>query len=66
MKRQRIVPELREQGKPKKYQLNELEITNLHEKDSRPMTVKTTQDLENKLEAKPINYKKQRTKKKKI
>ena len=46
--------QIREQEKKKKTekQLSDLEITNLHEKDLRLMTVKMSQDLGNKLEAK--------------
>ena len=52
MKRQRIMTQIREQEKTGRKQLSALEITNLHEKDFRLITVKMTQDLGNKLKAK--------------
>ena len=48
--------QIRKQVKKKK-QLDGLEITNLHEKDLRLMTVKMIQDPENKVEAKIDNLK---------
>ena len=43
---------IREQEKKPGKQLSDLEIINLHEKDSRLMIVKMIQDIGNKLEAK--------------
>ena len=47
----------KEQEKKPEKQLNDLEITNLHEKDYRLIIVKMIQDLGNKLEEKTDNYK---------
>ena len=53
---------MKEQDKTPEKQLSELEISNLHEKDFRVMTVKMIQDLGKKWK-RWINYKKLSTKK---
>ena len=52
MKRQRIKTQIRELEKTSEKQLNDLEITNLHEKDLTLMIEKMIQDPGNKLGAK--------------
>ena len=52
MKRQRAIYQTKEQEKTPEKQLNEVEIGNLPEKESRIMIVKTIQDLRIRMEAK--------------
>ena len=55
MKRHRAVYQMKEQGKTKETQLNEVEIGNLPEKEFRIMIVKMIQDLGNTMDAKIEN-----------
>ena len=52
MKRQRAMYQMKEQDKTSEKQLNEVEIGNLPEKESRIMVVKMIQDLGKTMEAK--------------
>ena len=52
MKRQRTMYQMKEQDKTPEKQLNEVEIGNLPEKELKIMTVKITQDLGKRMEAK--------------
>ena len=52
MKRQRPMYQMKEQDKTQEKQLNEVEISNLPEKDFRIMIVKMIQDLRKRMEAK--------------
>ena len=53
----------KELDKTPEEERNEVEISNLHEKDCKVIIVRVIQDLRKKLEAKPKNYKKCLTKK---
>ena len=55
MKRQRTIPQIREQEKTSEKQLSDLEIMSLWEKDFRLLMLKMIQDIGNKLEAKIDN-----------
>ena len=55
MKRQRTIPQIREQEKTSEKQLSDLEIMSLWEKDFRLMMLMMTKDTGNKLEAKIEN-----------
>ena len=52
MKRQRAMYQMKEQDKTPEKQVNEVEISNLPEKEFRIMIVQMIQDLGNKMEAK--------------
>ena len=52
MKKQKVVSQVKGQGKTLEKQLNEVEIGNLPEKEFRIMIVKMIQDLEKRIEAK--------------
>ena len=52
MKRQRAMYQMKEQDKTAEKQLNEVEISNLPEKEFRIMIVKMSQDLRKKMQAK--------------
>ena len=52
MKRQRIISQLKEQDKTPGKQLNEVEISNLREKEIRIMIVNMIQDLRKRMKAK--------------
>ena len=52
MKRQRTMYHMKEQDKTPEKQLNEVEISNLPEKEFKIMRVKTIQDLRKRMEAK--------------
>ena len=50
MKRQRVMSQIKGQDKTPEKQLNEVEISNLSEKEFRRMIVKMIQDLQNRME----------------
>ena len=52
MKRNKIMPQVKEQDTVLENQLNEVEIGNLQEKEFRIMIVKMIQDLRKRMEAK--------------
>ena len=50
MKKQKVISQMKGQGKTPEKQLNEVKIGNLSEKEFRIMIVKMIQDLQNRME----------------